>query len=132
MPPDQVAQCDSGEITELLWLDLRSFGDLPDESTLSAPPTRFSLADLAGRLSEHGSVKRLLTMEAHRYVPPMIPKVTRVDGQATAVLPWDSSYRSLPGDGTPSDVVIPERFLGFPSRVLARHEIRAPEQGPAP
>ena len=132
VPPDQVAQCDSGEITELLWLDLRSFGDLPDESFLSAPPTRFSLADLAGRLGEHGSIKRLLTMEARRYVPAMIPRMTRVDGQATAVLPWDSSYCSLPGDGTPSDVVIPERFLGLPSRVLARHEIRAAEQGPAP
>ncbi|HKZ72987.1 MAG TPA: hypothetical protein VJ011_02920 [Steroidobacteraceae bacterium] len=132
MPADQLAQCDSAETSELSWLDLRSFGELPAESFISAPPTRFSLADVAARLREHGNLERTLTLERHRCVPPIVPKMTQIDGKATAVLPWDASYASLPGEGTPSQLAMPERYLDLPSRVIARHEIRAPRHTPAP
>lgn len=118
MPADQAVQCDSTEATELLWLDLDRQGGLPDESIVPAPPTRYTLADLAESLAEHGTLARLILAEAAREVPPIMPKGTRIDGRMTVLMPWDPAYYSVPGEGTPPDVVIPERYRRYPSRVV--------------
>jgi 8-oxo-dGTP pyrophosphatase MutT (NUDIX family) len=119
MPPGQCAQCESAEATELLWLDLRTGNDLPEVSLIPAPPTRFSLGDLALSLRRHGNVDRLMQLEAARHVVPMMAKILRVNGQLTALMPWDPEYHSSPGEGIPPDTQIPVHYLKFPSRVSA-------------
>ena len=117
MPPDQSVRCDSPEATDLHWLDLRVGGPLPEPSLIPAPPTRFSLGDLALCLRKHGSVDRLMRFEAARHVVPMLPKILRINGQMTALMPWDPEYQSSPGEGIPPETQIPGRYLDFPSRV---------------
>jgi 8-oxo-dGTP pyrophosphatase MutT (NUDIX family) len=117
MPPGQTVRCDSAEATELHWLDLRMNG-LPEESFIHAPPTRFSLGNLALSLRKHGSVERLMQLEAARAVVPMMPKMVRIDGQIIALMPWDADYQSAPGEGIPPDAQIPAPYLQFPSRAV--------------
>jgi 8-oxo-dGTP pyrophosphatase MutT (NUDIX family) len=116
MPPGQTVRCDSAEATELLWLDLPREAGLPDESIVQAPPTRFSLGDLAFYLREHGSIARLMRCEAHRPVIPIMPKVLQSDKGTMVLLPWDPEYAAAPGEGTPSDQIL-ARYGSFPSRV---------------
>ncbi len=118
MPPGQTVRCDSAEATELKWLDLRAGGGLPDESFVQAPPTRFSLGDLALCLREHGCMDRLIQAESARHVAPMIPKMFKIDGRLTVLLPWDPDYASAPGEGISPDAPIPANYRQFPSRIL--------------
>ena len=116
MPPGQTVRCDSAEATELLWLDVPSDGGLPDESIIQAPPTRFSVGDLAFCLRRHGSLARLMRCEARREVTPIMPKVLRTGNEPMVLLPWDPDYAAAPGEGTPG-THIPAQYCGFPSRV---------------
>jgi 8-oxo-dGTP pyrophosphatase MutT (NUDIX family) len=118
MPPGQTVRCDSAEATELLWFDLRGSDGQPQETLIPAPPTRFSLADLALSLRKYGTVERLMQSEAERLVVPMMPKMLRLDGRMTALMPWDRDYQSSPGDGIPADTRIPAQYLQLPSRVV--------------
>jgi 8-oxo-dGTP pyrophosphatase MutT (NUDIX family) len=117
MPPGQIARCESAEAAEFRWLDLPLHGGMPDESLVQAPPTRFSLGDLALALHRHGSLDRLMQAEAARSVVPMMPKMLRIDGRMTALMPWDPDYQAAPGEGVPAGTEIPTQYLQFPSRV---------------
>jgi 8-oxo-dGTP pyrophosphatase MutT (NUDIX family) len=116
MPPGQTVRCDSAEATELLWLDLPKDGGLLDESLIQAPPTRFSVRDLAFCLRKHGSLDELMQRERTRVISPIMPKILRTGTEAWALLPWDPDYTSIPGEGTPS-THIPAQYLDFPSRI---------------
>jgi 8-oxo-dGTP pyrophosphatase MutT (NUDIX family) len=116
MPPDQIVHCDSAEATELLWLDLRAGSGLPEESLIQAPPTRFSLADLAFCLRKHGNLERLVQLEAARRVVPIMPKMLRTEGKIEVLMPWDPGYSAAPGEGTSSADLLPQ-YRTFPSRV---------------
>jgi 8-oxo-dGTP pyrophosphatase MutT (NUDIX family) len=116
MPPDQTVRCDSAEATELLWLDLPTDGGLPDESIIQAPPTRFSVGDLAFCLRKHGSLARLMQCEARREIVPIMPKLLRSGEEPMVLLPWDPDYAAAPGEGTPSTHILAQYF-DFPSRV---------------
>jgi 8-oxo-dGTP pyrophosphatase MutT (NUDIX family) len=116
MPTGQTVRCDSAEATEFLWLDLPRDGGLLDESLIQAPPTRFSVGDLAFCLRAHGSLDRLMQRERTRVISPIMPKILRTGTAAWALLPWDPDYTSTPGEGTPS-MHIPTQYLNFPSRI---------------
>jgi 8-oxo-dGTP pyrophosphatase MutT (NUDIX family) len=116
MPPGQTVRCDSAEATEALWLDLPGDGGLPDDSIVQAPPTRFSLGDLAFSLHKHGSLARLMRCEASRDVVPIMPKLLRAGEEPMVLLPWDPDYAGAPGEGTPSTHLLAQ-YRGFPSRV---------------
>jgi 8-oxo-dGTP pyrophosphatase MutT (NUDIX family) len=116
MPPGQTVRCDSAEATELKWLDLRAGSGLPDESFVQAPPTRFSLGDLALCLRSLGSMQQL--MQTARTVPAMIPKMVKIDGRLTVLLPWDPEYAAAAGEGVAPGTPIPANYRQFPSRIL--------------
>jgi 8-oxo-dGTP pyrophosphatase MutT (NUDIX family) len=116
MPPGQTVRCDSVEATELLWLDLPSDGGLPDDSIVQAPPTRFSLGDLAFCLRKYGSLARLMQCESHREMVPIMPKLLRSGEEPMILLPWDPDYTAAPGEGTPGTRLI-AHYRDFPSRV---------------
>jgi 8-oxo-dGTP pyrophosphatase MutT (NUDIX family) len=116
MPPGQTVRCDSAEATEYLWLDVPSDGGLPDESLIQAPPTRFSVGDLAFCLRKHGSLARLMRCEARREVVPIMPKLLRSSKEPIVLLPWDPDYPAAPGEGALSTHVLAQ-YRDFPSRV---------------
>jgi 8-oxo-dGTP pyrophosphatase MutT (NUDIX family) len=118
MPPDQPVRCDTAESTELHWVDLHEFDLLAGEALIPAPPTRYSLADLAAAVRECGTIDAVLRRERGRHVSPVMPKMARIDGMLNAVLPWDPEYPSLPGDGIIMDTDFPLRYRSFPSRVV--------------
>jgi 8-oxo-dGTP pyrophosphatase MutT (NUDIX family) len=119
MPPDQIVRCDSAEATECLWLDLDTSDGLADESLALAPPTRFSLGDLALSLRKHGSADRLMQMETARPIAQVMPKMARIDSQLMAIMPWDPDYQAAAGESAGGDVQFSAHYLGFPSRVPA-------------
>jgi 8-oxo-dGTP pyrophosphatase MutT (NUDIX family) len=116
MPPGQTVRCDSAEATELLWLDVPSDGGLPDESIIQAPPTRFSVGDLAFCLRKHGSLARLMRCEARREVVPIMPKLLRTGKEPMVLLPWDPDYAAAPGEGTLNAQALGQ-YRDFPSRL---------------
>jgi 8-oxo-dGTP pyrophosphatase MutT (NUDIX family) len=118
MPADQKARCDSAEASELLWLDLRTADALPDASLIPAPPTRYSLGDLAVGLRTHGCIERLMESESARHVATIVPKMLRLNDQLTVLMPWDSAYASASGEGIHPGTRIPPHYLSFPSRVI--------------
>ena len=116
MPPGQTVRCDSAEATELSWLDLPKDGGLPDDSIIQAPPTRFSVGDLAFCLRKHGSLARLMRCEARREAVPIMPKILRTGKEPMVLLPWDPDYQAAPGEGTPRTHILAQYF-DFPSRL---------------
>jgi 8-oxo-dGTP pyrophosphatase MutT (NUDIX family) len=124
MPDGQTVRCDSAEATELHWLDLASFEEMPSEALVPAPATRCSLADLAASVREHGSFEYVLSAERERSVPPIMPKILRIGGNITVLLPWDPEYQATPGEGTPGDVEIPGRYQRFPARLYPPPDTR--------
>jgi hypothetical protein len=116
MPPDQTVRCDSAEATELVWLDLPRDGGLPDESIIQAPPTRFSVGDLAFCMRKHGSLARLMQCEARREIVPIMPKVLRSGEEPMVLLPWDPDYAAAPGEGTLNAQALGQ-YRDFPSRL---------------
>jgi len=129
MPLGQTVHCDSAEATELLWLDLPKDGGLIDDSLIQAPPTRFSVGDLAFCLHKHGSLDRLMQREKTRVISPIMPKILGTGKEAwAALLPWDPGYASTPGEGTPS-THISAQYLDFPSRIEAPTFLKARPAG---
>jgi 8-oxo-dGTP pyrophosphatase MutT (NUDIX family) len=114
MPPNQSVRCDSAEATDHMWFDLARDGLLPDESVVTAPPTRYSLGDLGRTLNEHKSLDELMRHEATRVVYPVMPKILRNGKESRILLPWDSEYPEAPGEGTSE---IPPKYVAFPSRL---------------
>ena len=99
MPPGQTVRCDSAEATELEWLDLRGGKILPDASFVQAPPTRFSLGDLAICLRQYGSMERLLEAEAGRPVAAVIPRMLKNRGSVDRAAALGSGVRVVAGRG---------------------------------
>jgi 8-oxo-dGTP pyrophosphatase MutT (NUDIX family) len=129
MPPGQIVRCDTAEATELLWFDLCVSDGQPQEALIPAPPTRFSLTDLALNLRKYGTADRLMHSEADRPVVPMMPKMLRFDGQMTALMPWDPEYQTSPGEGVPPNTQMPAQYLKFPSRVVPSAQLRGMPTG---
>lgn len=128
MPPGQEASCDEQESCALHWLPIEGLGEAspPDEAMISAPPTRTTLIELAEEYRDAGNADRLFVSRWDRACVPVMPKMKREDGQLVAVLPWDREYEALPGEGISPLIEMPARLRRLPSRIIARHEIRAP------
>lgn len=118
MPKGQNVKCDTAESTELLWLDLAAFNETDAAETIPAPPTLFSLADLAVRYRQSGNLEQLLAQEINRAIPRVMPKMFKQTEGVSVMLPWHQEYESAPGEGV--DIRgIPELYLSFPSVVVA-------------
>jgi 8-oxo-dGTP pyrophosphatase MutT (NUDIX family) len=125
MPPDQIVRCDSAEATEFLWVDLDTSDGLADESLALAPPTRFSLGDLALSLRKHGGADRLMQMETARAIAQVMPKMARIDGHMMVLMPWDPAYQTAAGESAAGDLHFSAHYRGFPSRVPAPRNVGA-------
>ncbi|MFA5631311.1 MAG: hypothetical protein WC997_07360 [Porticoccaceae bacterium] len=124
MPGDQTVKCDTAESTELLWLNLNAFNETNGADAIPAPPTLFSLADLAFRYRESGSLAQLFRRELNRDIPRVMPKMLKDSEGISVMLPWHADYQSVPGEGVDSSA-IPPLYQSFPSVVVA--SLKVPE-----
>jgi 8-oxo-dGTP pyrophosphatase MutT (NUDIX family) len=114
MPHGQVAQADQQESTELAWLTPHGVTDAVARGDMNlAPPTLFTLEDLADSHATHGGVTAMLAAETGRETPPVMPRLRIGDENVTAVMPWDSAYASMDGEGTRSP-------SGYPRHLTCR------------
>ncbi len=100
LPTGQVAEIDDKETTEARWLGASAAlaahrgGEL-----FLPPPTERTLEGLVG-IDNFEAVAR---EAAQRVVAPILPKLHLEDGNATIIMPWDSDYAALPGEGLALD-----------------------------
>ena len=116
MPPGQEVRCDNDEATELLWQSLSDFDQVSAMKAIPAPPTRYSLADLAGCMSSHSDITSLFEAERGRAVPKLMPKVMIEEDRRITMMPWNRDYEATPGEGLdPGD--IPACYFDLPDTV---------------
>ncbi len=97
MPSGQTATFDETELHEQRWSTPRAILDDYERGTVKLPPpTIWHLTDLTA----HRTVESALAWARAREVAVIRPKLVPIDGNVGIVLPWDSEYPSLPGDGT--------------------------------
>jgi len=93
---------DQTELVDFDWLTPQAAVVAAQASTHRvSPPTHFVLEDLRLTLERHGNLTELLAAEQRRVVPPITPRLRDVDGRREVVMPWESGYLDLPGDGQP-------------------------------
>lgn len=120
--PDTEFSADRTETVECRWMK-------PDElidATASAhapvsPPTLVTLLDLRNSYRRLGAIGTMLRAAANRNVPPILPKMLAEDFATQAVLPWDTDYAALPGEGI-ADVSCPQWLRGQPTRFMLRRQ----------
>jgi len=98
--PSRAVTLDQREHVALRWLTPEAAAaEALDGRLPMSPPTFFVLEDLRLTLALHGSLERLLQQERCREVPPITPRLAAQGSGFDAVLPWESEYASLPGEG---------------------------------
>jgi len=88
----------------------------------AAPPTIFTLEDLADAIAAHGRVSRLLEAERGRATPPICPVMTRTQNGIEVRMPWDPDYEPGPGN-------VLERPAAYPAHFARRASLVRVEPG---
>lgn len=116
-PSAQQVSIDARETTQHCWMTPGALIAASERDEMALPhPTHCNLVELEQSLQRHGSVTNLLNAERSRSVPPILPKVIDVDGQRTVVMPWDPTYQTAGGEGTPPHIEFPEALRSLPAR----------------
>jgi 8-oxo-dGTP pyrophosphatase MutT (NUDIX family) len=104
MPPDQEAQHDEGEMTDLAWLSpADAIARCLDDAILLPPPTWTTLK----RLAQFGSVGEVLSWALATRIVTIQPSLVRDEQKTMLTLPGDPTYPPIEGWDVPEDT----RFL---------------------
>ncbi len=118
LPPGQAVVGDAVEAVESVWfapaaaIEARGAGQLP-----MMPPALLSLIDLAHCVGRCGTLAAVLQSERARRTPPILPRLTSIEGQWVAVYPWDPDYERLDGPGIALGDSTPAHLRALPSRM---------------
>jgi 8-oxo-dGTP pyrophosphatase MutT (NUDIX family) len=100
LPTGQIPEIDDKETTEARWLAPEAALALHRaEELFLPPPTERTLEGLVGI----SSFEDLVREAAGRVVAPILPKLLLEDSSATIIMPWDSDYSGIPGEGLSID-----------------------------
>jgi 8-oxo-dGTP pyrophosphatase MutT (NUDIX family) len=125
-PAEQVVRPDARETSEARWIDLASITADMDPNWLTlVPATLVNLLDLQRSLSMHPKCAAMLEAERHRKILLIHPKVTKINGEPWAILPWDSQYEGLNGESGAA-VEVPEHLRHLPGRLSTLAATRRP------
>jgi 8-oxo-dGTP pyrophosphatase MutT (NUDIX family) len=117
LPAGQEVDARLGEAQGACWLRLRagSFWDDLDPS-INAPPTLFTLRELAALYTHHGSLRQL--MQVARAMPPVtvMAKIVGRGESCQGLFPWDEAYTAAAGKGVSCDAHLRRRLGHLPSR----------------
>jgi 8-oxo-dGTP pyrophosphatase MutT (NUDIX family) len=118
LPPEQVATVDNIEATELCWMTPAAVIAAAHDGTMTlSRPTLYNLMELDASVRQHVSLNAILAAEAHRDIAPVLPKIRKAERMI--VMPWDSEYHMLIGDGVSQTITFPRRFHSLPSRTIS-------------
>lgn len=118
LPPEQVATVDSIEATELCWMTPAAVIAATRDGTMTlSRPTLYNLMELDASVRQHVSLNAILAAEAHRDVAPVLPKIRKAERMI--VMPWDSEYHMLAGDGVPTSLTYPLHLRSLPARTIS-------------
>jgi 8-oxo-dGTP pyrophosphatase MutT (NUDIX family) len=118
VPADQEASVDHGELTHHAWLgedDIRAH--VASGEMKLAPPTRMTLEDLWSAHRAKGGLAAMLEAERTRCVPPILPRwIAHEPDEIELVLPWDTQYGQIEGEGCAVLDSYPAYITGLPAR----------------
>jgi 8-oxo-dGTP pyrophosphatase MutT (NUDIX family) len=118
LPPEQIATVDNIEATELRWMTPAAVIAATHDGTMTlSRPTLYNLMELDASVRQHVSLNAILVAEAQRDVAPVLPKIRRVERMI--VMPWDSEYHMLIGDGVSQEITYPRHLCSLPSRTIS-------------
>ena len=121
-PPLHDFTADAYETTECVWMTPDALLAPAERGEMTiAQPTRYTLEDLRTSLAKHGSLSALLRNEASRRVGAIMPKLTKQDGRTVIVMPWDESYRELPGETVAEGQYYEPALMALASRIERDH-----------
>jgi 8-oxo-dGTP pyrophosphatase MutT (NUDIX family) len=135
VPPDQPVSVDNSELTQHAWVrpaDVHAV--LARGEIRLAPPTLYTLEDLAECHAHYGDVDAMLEAERGRPAPPVMPRIETGRDEVRVLMPWDPGYGSVAGDGCVSTNGYPSHLLRRPSclRMSIDRELRRSNEGPGP
>jgi 8-oxo-dGTP pyrophosphatase MutT (NUDIX family) len=111
LPPGQEASADLSELTEHAWINPASIAEAVERGEIKVvPPTLLTLEDLAESFARHGSLAGMLEAERGREVPPVMPRIDVREDSVRVVMPWDSGYGDVPGEGLGAGEAYPAHF----------------------
>lgn len=100
VPSEQRVVLDTAESTDHVWLTPEDALAAHGRGALvMAAPTAATLAEAAASIAAHREAARVIARETGRTIAPVLPKVRRDGSGVLAVMPWDSEYDALPGEG---------------------------------
>ena len=118
LPAGQAASADMSELTEHAWMSPAAVGAAYERGELRmVPPTLLTLEDLIGSHADHGNLGALLAAERRRETPPIMPRVETRDDSWRVVMPWDTGYREIAGEGCPITEPLPPHLARLRSSV---------------
>jgi len=113
---------DAYETTECTWMTPAALLAAAARSDMTiAQPTRYTLEDLRASIARHGTLAALVRNEANRRVGAIMPKLAKQDGRTIIVMPWDESYRDLPGESVAEGQYYEPVLMALQSRVERDH-----------
>jgi 8-oxo-dGTP pyrophosphatase MutT (NUDIX family) len=119
LPPEQSADVDNIEATEMRWMTPASLIAAAHGGTMTlSRPTLYNLMELDASVRQHISLNAILAAEMHRDVVPVLPKIRKAERMI--VMPWDSEYHTMSNDGVSPNVIYPQRLRSLPSRTSDR------------
>jgi 8-oxo-dGTP pyrophosphatase MutT (NUDIX family) len=117
VPPGQQASVDRSELTQHAWLDEQSIeARMAAGDMRMAPPTIATLQDLWRSHARHGGLAGMLEAERAREVPPILPKLRRLEDGVEVLLPWDREYAGAEGEACVACERCPDYLAALPSR----------------
>jgi 8-oxo-dGTP pyrophosphatase MutT (NUDIX family) len=135
VPPDRAVSVDNSELNQHAWIrPSEAHAALARGEIRLAPPTLYTLEDLAECHARHGGLAAMLEAERGRPAPPVMPRIEIAPDEVRVLMPWDSRYESAAGDGClPAGGYPPHLLRRRSCLILTRdREIRLSNEGPGP
>jgi len=134
VPATLVTGATDQESTEQRWVrPAEALAQVSRAEMAAAPPTIFTLEDLADCEAKYSGVNQLLAAERGRAVPPVCPVITRTPEGIEVRMPWDPDYLTAAGSGLARPATYPAHFTRRASRVRIDpgFALQAMDRGPA-
>ena len=125
LPPGQDASADLSEVTEHAWIDPAGVTQAIERGEVAlAPPTLFTVEDIAESFARHGSLAAMLEAERGRPTPPVMPRIEVREDSVRAVMPWDPGYAGASGEGCGTEQAYPPHLTRRRSSITVPPRLR--------
>lgn len=125
MPAAQQIDVHEGESQDSRWVEIDAeHGAAGLDPPVTAPPTLYTLREIARQHARVGSLEALLDWARAQQPVALMLKVRRDGNAMLGLLPWDSEYESVAGEGMACSDAQRARFAEYPSRIRVEPPVR--------